>query len=844
MKLFSLFSRPAWENADANKRAHAVANLQDAVLAEKLPEIARHDADAKVRLAAVRRIDDLSLLGDRARLDLAPEVRDAAGQRLRQRLLDASVALDARIRIVRVIDNEPLLELIATEAPEVDLRACALERIRRVTFLADRCTRETDAKLRLTLLDRIEDPTHLERISERARKTDKQLSRIARERLQAARLAAGDAAAVEARAVELCAALDGLMRARTQNAAVDMQDIDQHWQRLGIADDQPISRRYRGLFDTLNHMLNPPPKPEPIVAIETTPDIATEEPAPAVLAAEAEPIAPEIDAATLADRAAAEAAIEASRIAEQTRRREWRERVHAALKQYAQALDGGMFADARLARTALQAIESEWPKSNWDEAKQLAELELQYAKLERWQQWSAREAQKRLCESAETLIGSGLHPDALLTRVRELQGEWERATAHDPASANDGLGRRFRAIIAQSIAPARPYLEKRKELRDEKGRAVAELLDSAEAAVADADLPLANLLEWRSKLGDAGAQVAELVGNDRRSLGERRKQLMDAVHARVEAFNSNASEGKQQLLARLRRQLAAADLREQVNIAKAAMPQWKALPRGQRKTEDALWTEFRALIDPVFERDREQTTQARSEREAQSNAITAALAEFEALASADLETDLLRAQSQQLRQRYQDLPGREREHDLAFERANAKLTHRLDAARIAQLLAARNRTQTLSAHVAALEQRVVEGMEVESWSNVVSDAQLDTVPTELARRLAAANAALTDPELAGALRAALTDPSTAETLSIRLELLANLPTPDAFREQRRELQMARLAAKLSGAQSGSPADDTRSLWREWLDIAGTGAPARAALDARIAAAFTALFDGK
>lgn len=843
MKLFSLFSRPAWENADASKRAHAVASLQDAALAEKLPEIARHDADAKVRLAAVRRIDDLSLLGDRARLDLAPEVRDAAGLRLRQRLLDASVAVDARIRIVRVIDNEPLLELIATEAPEVDLRACALERIRRVTFLADRCTRESDAKLRLTLLDRIEDPAHLERISERARKTDKQLSRIARERLQAARLAAGDAAAVEARAVELCAALDGLMRARTANAVADMQDIDQHWQRLGIADDQPISRRYRGLFDTLNHMLNPPPKPEPIVAaVEMTPDIATEEPAPAVLAAEAEPIAPEIDAATLADRAAAEAAIEAARIAEQTRRREWRERVHAAMKQYAQALDGGKFADARLARTALQAIESEWPKSNWDEAKQLAELELQYAKLERWQQWSAREAQKRLCESAEALIGSGLHPDALLTRVRELQGEWERATAHDPASANDGLGRRFRAIIAQSIAPARPYLEKRKELRDEKGRAVAELLDGAEAAIADADLPLATLLEWRSKLGEAGAQVAELVGNDRRSLGERRKQLMDVVHARVEAFNSNASEGKQQLLARLRRQLTAVELREQVNIAKAAMPQWKALPRGQRKTEDALWTEFRALIDPVFERDREQTTQARSEREANSNAVTVALAEFEALASADLEIDVLRAQSQQLRQRYQDLPGREREHDLAFERANAKLTHRVDAARIAQLLAACNRTQTLSAHVAALEQRVVEGMEVESWPNVVSDAQLDTVPTELARRLAAANAALTDPELAGALRAALADPSTAEILAIRLELLANLPTPDAFREQRRELQMARLAAKLSGAQSGSSADDTRSLWREWLDLAGTGA--RAALDARIAAAFTALFDGK
>ena len=53
MKLFSMFSRPAWESADADKRARAVASLHDAALIARLPDIARHDADAKVRLAAV-----------------------------------------------------------------------------------------------------------------------------------------------------------------------------------------------------------------------------------------------------------------------------------------------------------------------------------------------------------------------------------------------------------------------------------------------------------------------------------------------------------------------------------------------------------------------------------------------------------------------------------------------------------------------------------------------------------------------------------------------------------------------------------------------------------------------
>ncbi|MBK7042459.1 MAG: hypothetical protein IPH50_01305 [Rhodanobacteraceae bacterium] len=251
MKLFSMFSRPAWESADADKRARAVATLADSAMVERLPDIARHDADAKVRLAAIKRIDDLALLGDRARLDLSPEVRDAAGARLRHLLLDAKMPLDARIRIVRVMENNTLLELIASEAVETDLRACAMERIHRVPFLVDRCVKDPDPKLRLVLLERIDDAAQLERIVERARKTDKQLSRLARERLQAALLAAGDSAAIEVRAVELCALLDALLRARGSDAAERLAQIESDWSRLSIATEAAIARRYHGLVGTL-----------------------------------------------------------------------------------------------------------------------------------------------------------------------------------------------------------------------------------------------------------------------------------------------------------------------------------------------------------------------------------------------------------------------------------------------------------------------------------------------------------------------------------------------------------------------------------------------------------------
>ncbi len=829
MKLFSMFSRPAWESADADKRARAVASLHDAALIARLPDIARHDADAKVRLAAVKRIDDLSLLGDRARLDLSPEVRDAAGARLRHLLLDTKLPLESRVRIVRVTDNTALLELIAVEGVETDLRACALERIRRVPFLAERCVKDSDAQLRLALLERIDDAAQLERIAERARKTDKQLSRLARERVLTAKLAAGDAVAIEARANELCAALDALLRARGDDAEARVAQIEADWSRLAIADDASVARRFRGLLDTLRHVLNPPPKPVPAVPVEATP---TPVPEPeAVVESIAAPNAPD----PLAEAAKAEA--DAAREAEQAQRRLWRDRVHAAISSYAAALDAGKFSEARAARAELQQIEAGWPRSQWEDTKRLAQLDTQFAKLEHWQQWSSRDQKKRLCDAAEALIGSGMHPDALITRVRELQGEWDRLVAGEAPEAADGLARRFRALIHQSVAPARPYLEKRKELRSEKGRAVAEFLDAAEAALADAALALPQLLEWRSKLNDAGAQVAELVGSDRRDAGARRKRLADDVHARIETFNSGATEAKQKLIAQLRRQLASADVREQVHIAKAVMPQWKALPRAQRKTEDALWNELRALIDPVFERDRAEHDRERGQRQAQQQAVADTLAALETLVEAELGADALRHQASDLRQRFQALQ-RSREDDLAFDRVHAKIELRIAGLRAGQAQAQRQHVREQAGRLAQIEQRIVDAATAD---DLEADLQSLSNATELANRIAAARAARDDETRRRALSESIADTDTLAELAIRAELAAGLPSPEAWREQRRALQMTRLADKLGGGASNRN-DDVAALWRQWLTLPGTGLAVRSGFDARIEAALVAMWN--
>ena len=92
------------------------------------------------------------------------------------------------------------------------------------------------------------------------------------------------------------------------------------------------------------------------------------------------------------------------------------------------------------------------------------------------------------------------------------------------------------------------------------------------------------------------------------------------------------------LVEKLRRDIGfASSQTAAIAACKQAQTQWKTLPRAGRKTEDALWAELRAVIDPVFDKAREQQQAQQSELEAQAAARQAVLDELAALSNADPE---------------------------------------------------------------------------------------------------------------------------------------------------------------------------------------------------------------
>src|SRR5262249_14314563 len=139
MKLAKLLFKPKWQDKDVSVRRAAVAGESDPDLLAALPQIARTDGDASVRLAALKRINDYESWRERSTGDSDAGLRRIARSAYVSMLCTAADAhapsLQRRIAELDTLDADEI-ETVASEARDRDLRAAALAQIKRPTLLA------------------------------------------------------------------------------------------------------------------------------------------------------------------------------------------------------------------------------------------------------------------------------------------------------------------------------------------------------------------------------------------------------------------------------------------------------------------------------------------------------------------------------------------------------------------------------------------------------------------------------------------------------------------------------------------------------------------------------------
>jgi hypothetical protein len=646
----------------------------------------------------------------------------------------------------------------------------------------------------MELLTWIDDEASLARIADQARKLDKTLAKAAKDKLDAKLLARGDGDAQRQRALALAAQLDQLARQVPTDMAARIEQIASELDALSTCLDEALQRRISGHLNAARDVATALasahlPKPEPVAApVET----ALETPAETEV---------EVVATITVDIAP---------VATEDRKPKPTPPDAALGKHLDEGLAGVRDQRLGLARPALDAAKAriaEGISASAVQREKLRELEAGVAEMERWQRWAGNKVRARLCDEVEAVIGSGLHPDAVANRIKQLQDEWAKVEASEPDHGEHatGIAKRFRAMCSKAMAPTREYFSQRHELRSAKATELAARGERVEAALNDSEV---DFFALRKEVTDLLRELDDVEPRDRSRLGKQLRALLDRVQAARDAHDQHATEGKRALIERLRRDIGfASSQTAAIAACKQAQSQWKTLPRAGRKTEDTLWAELRAVIDPVFDKAREQQQAQQSELEAQAAARQAVLDELDTLAKADADAlrqadstlaelqtrwDALRpaqptdAATETRGNRRQDDGRPTRPPRAPVDPLQRRFEQALDRVRDAQ-----------RALEQAREQRAVEALLQAVLSGEASDALSDSDRRALQQARTAGEATDIACEL------------------VALELAAGTDSPSSDAELRRELQMQRLAQHMAGARD----DDARQWLLRWAGCA-------------------------
>ena len=199
---------PRWQHPDPERRRQAAGQL-DPAQDEGRAALIRlaGDADARVRQAALARLESIDTLLALVDTHPSPELR----ARLAALLVGAagSTPLDDRVAWVATLCDQGLIQEVALHGDNQQLRLAAVAALRdddEAALIAQACENGI-AAVRHAAAARVTSEAGLQQLARQARR-DKQVARLARERLNALRADAAQQAAAEAERERILSALE------------------------------------------------------------------------------------------------------------------------------------------------------------------------------------------------------------------------------------------------------------------------------------------------------------------------------------------------------------------------------------------------------------------------------------------------------------------------------------------------------------------------------------------------------------------------------------------------------------------------------------------------------------
>jgi hypothetical protein len=603
---------PRWKHTDPSVRAAAVYDLgpDDG---DALRTLAREDGDARVRRAAVTRLDDISVLADVARTDPDDDVRSEAIRALAGLAAEADDVSNATaaVRQLVALGRTKEIVVVARASSSADVRAAIVDVLVDQKALGSISRHAQDNATRLRALARIEDAEELLNVALKAEHTDVAVAALER-------IGGADAlAAIAQRARNKVAA----RRARTKLRAGEAP----HETPRDTAPSMAAEQRQRA-----TELLH---RAESLVAILDPEEAAAR-------LAEVRLAWAEFEADVVVDPAlgqqfegASDAAREA--IAERQRERDAeRERSAALAREQADRVAICAQIEALSGDDAIDRIAE--LKVQWDV---LPPMPSEYAaSLNRRFQDACRAFEDRerrrmlavaavgrletLATELEQLIASDQPIEEIVARWRGLRRDADVLREH--ASANPEAGARLERSIAALEEKEQEHQHLRLKVEQDNLKRLQQIARQVETLAAAEQMSL--------KAGDRALRDIRSAVEDRSPLPSKRDR--QEIQSRLEAARAKIAPRVQELRdadewqrwanltvqEELCREMESLKTEESLDVASRRMRElqgrWRQVALAPRAQGEAMWRRFKLAQDAVFARTSAHLTAQNEERAA------------------------------------------------------------------------------------------------------------------------------------------------------------------------------------------------------------------------------------
>jgi len=849
--------KPKWQNKNADIRLESVSTEQDPELINSLVEIAGNDEDIRIRCAAIKRLHQLGNILKLYTTESDPAAKTLLESRIHQLAASSNNSrppLELRLQVVEITTDRDLIEHLAGHAPEAALRRAALAKVNRQGVLGDCCISDSDAGNRSYAASRITQHTSLKRVIDALRKRDKLLYTQLQARLHEELLDQADPKAVHAEALTICTALEKLALEKqapgTDNA--DIKALHTAWQRIADNATTDMTDRYQRICERLAAPVVVVPEPTVATVVEIKPEKTPVEIPPTEI------IETPTDDKAVADKEELEKAAAEARLVEAEKQQKSEQelaRAQELLTQLQTELEDGKLHNALETRAKLQqAAKGHGKHKDWLEvSSKMAGMHARLRELREWHHWSNNKIRKRLIAEMEVLPAADLHPDALLDRIKSLQVEWktleqsEQIPGDKHFAAAPWMWRKFSAAGHTAFDTAKPYLDKRSEIQSRHAQSLAtfcaELEQLAQAEPPDWNALGKGLNRGRKKLHD----LNNVPANQRQKFARKLKAVLDKANAVMQAHYQQVENDKMKLIRTASQLIHMPERSEAISEAKSLQSNWKAAGSLWRSKEQELWNQFRAHLDPLFKELKEQQASIRVANEENLTAQRALCVEMKDILKSTDDLSSQHGKVQGLQDTWKDVEHPDRKLVQSFQTLVEDYQQRVKQTELQQVDADRERRWLKSALLHELTvtgktakgslSKKTENKVTKTWPADSSDEPLEKAMDQACADLLAGKASESSQDEIADLK------TQAHLLSIRLEFVAGLPSPDEDRDQRMKYQVDRLAESMSGESARQPASDEASEAEQvWLRMYALPEPDFLAFGKRIKKALSTIIE--